>query len=398
MKDAAALQLPHGATNSSWRRVALAMTAAGWGANQFVPMLFVYRAERDLSEQLVTGIFAAYVAGLAPALLGSAWASQHVGKRPMVRLSMVLMLAGSLLLYFGSESSVWLFAGRVFSGAGVGCIIGPGSAWVKELSAGHLLGVGARRATVALTSGFALGPVVAGVMAQWFPEPMHLPYLAHVAVQVAAAAVVWTAPELDTSDHPTPSVRAVVEHVREPWFLHLILPSAPWVFGAVTVAFAVIPSAVGSVPGLPVVVASGLTAGLTLGTSVLLQPSVRRFAQHDPGRTPPLGMVVVAVGMTIATGAALWPHPLWLVPAAMVLGGASGLLLVGSMTIVEHHTPAYLMAPTTAIVYVLTYIGFLAPYWVSVLSLVIPVWTVLAFGVVEALLTVAWLRYVRREA
>jgi len=374
------------------------MTAAGWGATQFVPMLFVYRAERGLTEQMVTGMFAAYVGGLAPALLGSAWVSQHAGTRPMVRISMGLMLLGSVLLYLGADSTALLFAGRIASGAGVGFIIGPGSAWVKELSAGHLVGTGARRSTVALTSGFALGPVVAGLLAQALPEQMHLAYLVHLAAQVVAALVVWNAPELDTSDHPTPTIRAVVEHVREPWFLHLVVPSAPWVCGAATVAFAVVPSAVGSLPGVPVVLAAGLTAGLTLGTSVLLQPSVRRFAQHDPGRTPPLGMVVTAAGMTLATGAALWPHPLWLAPAAMVLGGASGLLLVGSMTIVEHHTPAHLMAPTTAIVYCLTYVGFLAPYWVSVLSLVLPVWTVLAFGVLEALVTVAWLRHVRREA
>lgn len=386
------------ATPRTWRRVALAMLTAGWGANQFAPMLLVYRSERGLSEQLVTGMFAAYVGGLVPALLVAAWVSQHRGKRPMVRISMVLMLVGSVLLLLGPDSPALLFAGRIAQGIGVGFVMAPGTAWVKELSAGELLGTGARRSTVALTAGFAIGPVVAGVLAQWFPAPLQLTYAVHLVAQVVAAAVVWNAPELDTSDHPTPSVGAAAAHLMHGWFWKLIVPSAPWVFGAVTVAFAVTPALVGPVPGLPRVAAAGLTAGLTLGTSVLVQPTVRQYARHDPGRTPPLGMAVLAVGMVIATAAALFPHPAWLLPAAIVLGAANGLLMVGSITIVEHHTPANLMAPTTAVVYCLSYIGFLAPFVVSVASLVMPAWLFLAAGVGVALLTLAWLWFERRDA
>jgi hypothetical protein len=109
-------------------------------------------------------------------------------------------------------------------------------------------------------------------------------------------------------------------------------------------------------------------------------------------------MAVLTLGMMIATAAALLPHPLWLVPAAVVLGAAHGLLMVGSITIVEHHTPPHLMAPTTAVVYSLTYIGFLAPYAVSTASLLVPTWTFLAAGVGVAVLTLAWLWFDRRDA
>ena len=386
------------ATPRTWRRVGLAMLAAGWGANQFAPMLLVYRDERALSEQLVTGMFAAYVGGLAPALLAAAWVSQHKGKRPLVRISSVLMLVGSLLLLLGADSPGLLFAGRVASGIGVGFVMAPGTAWVKELSAGLPLGTGARRSTVALTAGFAIGPMAAGGLAQWFPAPLQLTYAVHLIVQAIAAAIVWNAPELDTSDQPTPTIATAARHVMHGWFWKLIVPTAPWVFGAATVAFAVTPALVGPVPGLPRVAAAGMTAGLTLGTSVLVQPSVRRYSQHDPGRTPPLGMAVLTLGMMIATAAAMFPHPLWLMPAAVVLGAAHGLLMVGSITIVEHNTPPHLMAPTTAVVYSLTYIGFLAPYAVSTASLFVPAWTFLAAGVGIAVLTTAWLWFERKDA
>lgn len=384
-------------TPQSWRRVAIAMWVTGWGGNHFSPLMIAYR-EKGLADALVTGIFAIYAASIVPALLGAAWASQHYGKRTMVRLSMVLMVIASLLLALGHDNPTLLFAGRIAGGAGVGFVMGPGTAWIKELSADQPIGTGARRSTVAITAGFATGPIIAGLMAQYLPHPLEWAYYAHIVAQVLAAALVWFAPEIDTSDHPTPSVGAVAQHVLHSWFTKLILPSAPWVFGAASVSFAVMPALVGTLPGLPHLLAAGLTAGLTLGTSVLIQPTIKRFAAHDPGRTPPIAMSVLALGLVIATLGALFPHPAWLIPGAIVLGSAHGLLLVGAMTIAEHHTPTHLMAPVSAIVFCLTYIGFLAPFVVSLASLIMPPWAFLAAGVVVALLTLGWLWLERRDA
>lgn len=374
-----------------WQRVAAAMVAAGWGANQFAPMLLVYRAERGLSEQSVTGMFAVYVAGLVPALLLAAWWSQHHGKRPMVRISSVLMLAGSLLLIAGADAPWLLFAGRVVSGVGIGFVMGPGTAWVKELSAADAPGTGARRAALALTIGFALGPLVSGVAAQWLPGPLHLAYALHLVVQAVATVLVWNVAELDRGDHPTPSVARVARHVTQGWFLRGVLWTAPWVFGCAAVPFAVMPSVIGPLPGLPRVAAAGALAGLTLGTSVLLQPSMKRWASSHPGRVTAVGMGVTAVGMGMATAAALAPAWWWLPLIAVVLGSAHGLVLVGCMTTVELNTPVELLAATTAVTYCLTYIGFLSPYVVAVLSAVGPVWLVLVTGAGIALVTTAWM-------
>mgnify|MGYP003478759063 CR=1 FL=1 len=49
-------------------------------------------------------------------VIAAAWVSQHKGKRPLVRISSVLMLVGSLLLLLGADSPGLLFAGRVASG------------------------------------------------------------------------------------------------------------------------------------------------------------------------------------------------------------------------------------------------------------------------------------------
>lgn len=373
-----------------WRRVAFALVATGWGANQFAPMLLVYRAERGLTEQSVTGMFAVYVAGLVPALLLAAWWSQTHGKRPMLRISTVLMLLGSLLLLVGADAPWLLFVGRVVGGVGIGFAMGPGTAWLKDLSVGELPGTGARRAALALTAGFALGPLAAGLLAQWLPGPLVLTYAVHLVVQAIATVLVWNVPEDARGDGPTPSVGRVVRHVTSPWFLRLVLLTAPWVFGCASVSFAVMPSVIGPLPGLPRVAAAGALAGLTLGTSVLLQPSMKRWATSHPGRVTGLGMGVTAVGMGLATAASLAPAWWWLPLIAVVLGSAHGLVLVGCMTTVELNTPSELMAATTAVTYCLTYIGFLSPWVIAVLSLVGPPWLALAAGAGIALVTTVW--------
>ncbi len=59
----------------AWLRIAFAMFAVGWGANQFSPMLIVYRHELRLTAGEVAGLFLVYALTLIPGLLisGPSW-------------------------------------------------------------------------------------------------------------------------------------------------------------------------------------------------------------------------------------------------------------------------------------------------------------------------------------
>ncbi len=350
-----------------WLRVALALTGLGWGANQFAALLVVYRVEDGVSEQLVTGMFATYVAGLAPALLVFAWLSQHVGKRTIVRPALLLSMVSTTLLVLGSDTEWLLFAGRLTAGLAIGAAMGAGTAWIKELSADAPVGTGARRATIALSSGFALGPLVAGAVAYWLPYPQVLPYLVHLLGMAVVIALAWNAPERDRSDHATPSIRAVLNHLDAPWFWHVLLPTAPWVFAAGTSSFVIAPSLLaGAWSGSPLLV--GIGAGATLGTGVLIQPTIRRFGTDRPTAVLPVGLVLTTVGLVLVAVLAVTGAVWLLVPIWLVLGAAYGTVLVGGLGLVERRTPVELMAPTSAVFYVLTYVGFIAPYWVALLA------------------------------
>jgi len=46
--------------SAAWVRIAFAMFAVGWGANQFSPMLIVYRHELGLGAGAVAALFLVY--------------------------------------------------------------------------------------------------------------------------------------------------------------------------------------------------------------------------------------------------------------------------------------------------------------------------------------------------
>src|SRR6185437_14644231 len=71
-------------TPAAWARVAFVMFAVGWGANQFSPMLIVYRHSLDLSADEIAGLFAIYAATLIPGLLAGGPLSDRFGRRACV--------------------------------------------------------------------------------------------------------------------------------------------------------------------------------------------------------------------------------------------------------------------------------------------------------------------------
>lgn len=340
-------------------RVAAAMFAVGWGANQFAAMLQVYRDEDGSSAEAVTALFGAYAIGLIPALLIVGPISDRIGRRRVMRPVLVLSVVATAILIVGDDHLWLLLLGRLAAGVASGAAFAPGTAWIKELSADRGPGTGARRATLALSGGFGSGPLVAGLCAQWLPAPTWLPYVPHLVLMAAVIAFSWNAPEpaISRSTDEPRRRRDVWEAMRTRPFVLGVTFTAPWVFGAAATSFATLPTFV-DIGSAPIAVIGSL-AGLTLWTGVAVQPLGRRIG--DPRLTIVVGLA--AAGLGLLTGILLDASgQAWLVvPAAMLLGAAYGLILVGGLTTVESLAHPGDLAALNAVFYSLTYTGFAAP-------------------------------------
>ncbi|MFI9081476.1 MFS transporter [Streptomyces sioyaensis] len=372
----------------AWLQAALGMFVVGWGANQFAPLLLAYREQSHLTQASVSAMFGVYVVGLIPALLVAARISDRLGRRRVMRPVLVGSLLSSVVLIAGVHHTWALFIGRLLAGVASGAAFGPGSAWIKELSVEGPAGCGSRRATVALSAGFGGGPLVAGLLAQWLPAPEILPYAVHIALVLLIAPFVWMAPE--TVSHRgkrlTPRSNSVRASLLHPQFLRKVLPTAPWIFGTVSVSFAVLPGMV-STGGLGLAV-SGATAGLTLGSGVLLQPFARRLEAQHSGWTIRTGMLMACAGMTLAAATTGTGNVLVLVPTAILLGGAYGMLMIAGLAQAEALADAEDLATVSGVFYCLAYLGFAAPLCVAVLRPFISPTELLCIAAVVALLTV----------
>ncbi len=346
----------------AWMTIAFAMFAVGWGANQFSPMLIVYRHELELTAGEVAGLFLVYALTLIPGLLIGGPASDRFGRRPVVWPFVALSPVATLLLVLEPRSVAMLAAGRALAGLCSGVVFGSATAWVQEVSAGE--GTSARRAALALTAGFGLGPVVAALLAQWLPNPLVTPYLPHLVIGVAAAAALGRIPEGAPARARIRASRTARRRwppaaVRTARFWLAVAPASPLVFASVALAIVVLPEEVTSAGSLSAGFA-GLMTALSFAGGVAVQPFARRL--RDPLTGAIGGLACGAAGTAVGIAAVAGPDRLLAGVAAVLLGLAYGLCLVSGLRQAEHMAAPDERGAVVACYYAVAYLGFAAPY------------------------------------
>jgi hypothetical protein len=232
----------------------------------------------------------------------------------------------------------------------------PGSVWVQELSSPA---TGARRATLALSAGFGLGPLVSGVIAEFAPAPMAWPYVVHAIAMVAAFIQVRPVPEtapraLGTS--VAPNTRRGLGR-REWRVLAGLLPVAPWAFGFPAVTIAILPGLMRAHVARPVIY-SGLVIAATLGTGVAVQPLTRRL--QDRGDL--FGLAIGALGVLLGAYAVAIGSPACVFAVAVLVGAGYGLVMTTGLLEISERVPQESRGTAVGIYYVMTYIGFTLPF------------------------------------
>jgi hypothetical protein len=386
------------------------MFAVGWGANQFSPMLIVYRHEQGLSAAAVAGLFAVYAATLIPGLVAGGPASDRFGRRAVVLPLVILSPAATALLIAGAHDLPLIIAGRALAGVCSGVVFGAASAWVRDLSRGSA--VSARRAAFALTAGFGLGPVAAAFLAQWAPDPLVVPYLPHLVLGLAAIGVLWPARQAAAGQaaerqaagrqaaagqaaerRTTGRERRLPAALRTWPFWISVAPAAPLVFGSISLAIVVLPEEATSARTLSAGYAGVMTA-LAFAAGVAIQPLARSLEGRAAGAGSVAGLCCCAAGAAVAvpalaaTGTPAGTAAVGL--AAMLLGAGYGLNLVSGLHQAETLARPSERGAVLAAYYVLAYLGFGAPYLAAVLTTITSAAAAFAILAAAAAALAAW--------
>lgn len=173
------------------------------GSTIVTPLYSLYASEFGFSKVVLTLIYATYIIGNLVSLFFFGGISDRAGRRRIVLRALILAAASTGIFFFASNP-LWLFAARALSGFSIGLAAGAGTAWIAELDSGADKSRAALVAVVGNFGGVALGPLLSGLLVQYAPWPLHLPFLIYVAVVAITAVFIARSPET-VSDSATPS-------------------------------------------------------------------------------------------------------------------------------------------------------------------------------------------------
>ena len=167
------------------------------------PLYPAYERAFGFSAPTLTVVFAVYVVALLAALLVAGRLSDHVGRRPVLGAALVVELAALVAFLTATDTGALVLA-RVVQGLATGTAMGVMGAYLLDLQR-YGTQRGALVNSVAPGVGLALGGVLAGVLAQYAPAPLHLVY---AVLAVLVAALLLTIPSLPETVRPTPRQRS----------------------------------------------------------------------------------------------------------------------------------------------------------------------------------------------
>ncbi|MCQ8187345.1 MFS transporter [Streptomyces rugosispiralis] len=322
------------------------------------PLYSLYQREFGFSSFMVTVIFAVYAAGVIVALLLLGSVSDFIGRRPVMLAALVLS-GLSAVCFLLAQGLPELFAGRTLSGLSAGLATGTATVTVIELAPERRRRGATLLATAANLGGLGLGPLLAGVLAEYAPAPLKLVFVVDLVLVAVGAAVVLALPET-VRRRSRPPLRP--QRLRVPKEMRSTFTAAAMAgfagFATLGLFTSVSPTFLSEVEGEHNLAVAGAVAFSVFAASIAGQALGGRLG---PGRSLPGGCAVLVAGMAaIAVSLAIASLEL-LVLGAVIAGTGQGLSFHAAVRVVTERSPADHRAEVTSALFVLMYLAISIP-------------------------------------
>ena len=327
------------------------------------PLYVVYQQRDHFSDLMVTVVYAVYAVGVIGSLFMAGHISDWVGRR-RVLVPAIGVNVLSALIFVLAPSVPGLIIARIISGVSVGMTTSTASAFLTELHLGAGGSASARRPQVVATAvnlgGIGIGPLGAGLLAQFVPSPLMVPYVVFGGLLILLALATALAPETADLPDPRPAWRpqrvAIPAHARPTFFAAAAAGAG---------AFAVYGVFNSLMPGFlaGTVHESSYAVAGAVAFAAFAAGSLAQIALGTGGVTATLRLSIPVV----FAGLALFAVGMWLpslpvfVVGGVITGAGAGLVVRGSLVAAAGTAPPESRAEVLAGYFLGAYVGLSVP-------------------------------------
>jgi predicted MFS family arabinose efflux permease len=346
------------------RRAATIATAYAFfvtmvGTTLPTPLYPIYEARFGFSELIVTVVFATYAVGVLAALLLLGHLSDEVGRRPVLLAGLALAAISSVIFLVVNALGP-LLIGRLVSGLSAGIFTGTATATLVDFAPEGASGRGTLIAAMVTVVGLGTGPLLAGLLAQFVPDPLRVPYAVHLGLLCFAAIGIVLMPEPIKARTGRASLR--VQRLSVPPEMRTIFVRAATAsfaaFAVLGLFSAVAPAVLAQLLDLTSHWLAGVVVFLLLAASALGQLALELTTAEV---ALPLGSAVIVVGCGLIAGAIAASSLALLLAGAAVAGLGIGLAFRAGLAAVNSRTPSAKRAEVDSSFFVVAYIAISLP-------------------------------------
>jgi MFS family permease len=327
------------------------------------PLYPVYQAQFKISDITLTVIFAVYVFALIASLLTVGRLSDYLGRR-VVLAGALLVEAGAMAVFAGSDGVGWLLWARIVQGFATGAAIGVLAAYLLDLQPGTGSRLGSLVNSAAPTLGLGVGAIVTGLLVQYAPLPTRLIFVILMVFFVALVLATLVLPET-VARRPgglaalRPEI-AIPTRARRAFVGAVPTMVATWALGGLILSVG--GSLLGTVFGQTNYGVIGLVIGLLPLSGAAAAVVARDWSPSTMARR---GGAALAAGTGLFLIALGWSSVALFVVASIVAGAGFGAGFLGSLRSVSQLAEPNERAALLSAVYVVSYLAFSVPALVA---------------------------------
>jgi MFS family permease len=346
--------------------VCFAMGVGVMGTALASPLYPLYQALWQLRPSDITLIFVAYMVGALTSLLLLGRLTDHFGFLPVLRSGLILVMGGVLLSTLAWNVSSFVVS-RIAIGVASGMITPAAAIGLTQLNRSGDPRRAALVTSCAISLGFALGPVVGGLMAQFAPAPLVSAYLPTLLMGGLAIYALFQV-KVPAPGNPPPKAKKAA---ALDWLPRVTLPPQAlqrpfWIacmgafctFGVFSLYAALAPSFMEHIVPWHGPAVSGLSIGLILILSTAFQFAARRFSTKTSVITGLLGLSacnLLLIASTYTGGMTLF------VLSVLTTGFGHGVMSMAGMAVVNKISPPGQRAGLLSSYMIVGYLGAIVP-------------------------------------